>query len=44
MIDKEVEKSLSAIEQYIAKDKRNFDRHKANILLYSCGKDYGPGF
>ena len=44
MTDKNVIESVSAIKQYVAKNKQNTDRHKANVLLHAYRKDYGPGF
>lgn len=38
----ELAESISAIKQYFSKKGQNVDRHKANILVHSKRKDYGP--
>lgn len=43
MINEETAESISAIEQYIAKNKTNVDRHEANVLVHAEGKDHGCG-
>ena len=40
---KEIENSIFALEQYIAKDVRRADIHKAWVLVHVNGKDYPPG-
>lgn len=39
----EVLKSIQAITQYIAKDNKKAERHRANIIIHTNGRDYGPG-
>ncbi len=42
MINTETAKSISAIKQYIEKNKQDVGRHKANVLVYAERKDRGP--
>ena len=42
MISGETVESISAIKQYIEKNKQNVGRHKANVLVYAERKDHGP--
>lgn len=42
MFNTKVAESVSAIKQYIEKNKQNVGRHKANVLVYADGKDHGP--
>ena len=42
MINIETAESISAISQYIEKNKHNVGRHKANVLVYAERKDHGP--
>lgn len=35
--------SISALKQYLEKNKQNMDRHTARILIHANKKDYGFG-
>ena len=43
MNNKNAVESFSALMQYISKNEQNAYRHKANVLVHSNRKDYGPG-
>lgn len=42
MNNTETAESISAIKQYIEKNKQDVRRHKANVLVYAERKDHGP--
>ena len=43
MVDKKMADSISALRQYIAKDKEHMGRHNARILVHANKKDCSSG-